>query len=281
MLPGDQDGYWGPPTGFDFCERNYVTSQYVGEMGCMMTNFISLPVYIIMAMYVYWKGAKLAPLTYLYLVFAFFDMFSAGMSHGTLLMPWTHAQEWVLGGCYLLFFIVMCIRYDESRICKAIILIMSGSRVVDGAIEVFMEGFDSKFTGATPIVDFLGHAVPIISIVGMVLLFIFGRDFVARLLAAETLIIVPAFYIFSITEVKANQWWDEGNCFHLPIWLHEVGHLLGALSDYCAVVVVVGLDPYVKQSMRIGLKYMCLPGIFPKSAVGVREGLSLAVAPDA
>jgi hypothetical protein len=205
MLPGDQDGYWGPITGFDFCERNYVTSQYVGEMGCMMTNFISLPVYLIIAAYVYANGAKLAPLTYVYLVFAFFDMFSAGMSHGTLLMPWTHAQEWVLGGCYLFFFIVMCIRYNESRLCKVIILIMSGSRVVDGAIEVFMEGFDSKFTGASPIVDFLGRAVPIISIVGMVGLFIFGRDFVARLLACETLIIVPAFYIFGITEVNAKK----------------------------------------------------------------------------
>jgi hypothetical protein len=274
MLPGDQDGYWGPITGFDFCERNYVTSQYVGEMGCMMTNFISLPVYLIIAAYVYANGAKLAPLTYVYLVFAFFDMFSAGMSHGTLLMPWTHAQEWVLGGCYLFFFIVMCIRYNESRLCKVIILIMSGSRVVDGAIEVFMEGFDSKFTGASPIVDFLGRAVPIISIVGMVGLFIFGRDFVARLLACETLIIVPAFYIFGITEVNAK------NCYDLPIWLHEVGHLLGALSDYCAVVVVVGLDPYVKERMRIGLKYYCLPGLFPKSVSGVREGLSLQVAPD-
>merc|ERR1711939_1054224 len=123
---------------------------------------MGLPVYVIMFFYVRSHGVKMAPLTICYLIFAFLDMFFAGLSHGLLKMPFTHAQEWVLEVMYILFFVIMYQRYHGDIVCKITILIIVGSRVIDGGIEVVSEGFNSKFTGSNTVGEVLGYAVPII-----------------------------------------------------------------------------------------------------------------------
>lgn len=267
MLPGDKAGYWGPVTGFDFCERNYAVTYYVGELACMLTNFISIPLYAAMIAFVWHKGSRMTALTYIYIFVAFLDMFFAGMSHGTLIMNWTRAQEYSLDSLYILFFLVMYFRYDGDKICKFIILITTGARAINGIIDVAEQGLASKFAGASKITDFTGNAVNILSLVSILALAgqrIRGReilDFTCRLLIAGLFFLVPAFVIFGITEVH------KGNCLKLPVWLHPLAHLLGAVSDYFSLLVVVALDAEVKKSMTMGLKFSCIPGLFTSRSV--------------
>jgi len=250
-LPGDQPGYWGPPSGFDFCERNYDMTFYVGELWCMLSNWMSLPVYIGVVMYVASKGVRMMRvtcLTYMYLILGFMDMFCAGMSHGTLRMPWTQAQEKFLLCSYVFFFLVMALRYKGNPICKAIILVLIGVRVVDGTVDAILDMGKSSFGGTENLAVIVANIVPIVSFAGMFGLLVLGRDLTTRLLAAEIILVTPAFWTFGQTDVYS------GKCMDLPMWLHEVGHSLGAITDYFSLIIVVSLDPEVQKSLKIAMK---------------------------
>jgi len=237
VLPGDMWGYWGTPDGFDFCERNYAVTYYIGELGCMMTNFVSLPIYFLL---VWWTrrlapSGRLSPATYVYLAAAFLDMFTAGMSHGTLRQYWTLCQEVCLAITFLTFVLVMAKRYQGCRFCLACVLISAGCHIVELLLGVSMELADVPLT---PWIGYIGNGVSgVIMLCLVVRVLVRPADVIAKFFALQGLLLFFAFLSFGITDVHA------GHCFSLPIWLHEAGHLLGAVSDYMGCLTVIGTDP--------------------------------------
>lgn len=254
LLPGDKEGFYGNVTGFDFCERNYYVTYYIGELWCSCTNFMSLPVYLIIAYYVRSKGARMLPLTWFYIALAFADMFTAGMSHATLKVQWTSAQIAVLELMYIFFFAVIFLRYhqDQSpwKICRIIILTIVALRVVEGALDVIM-GFEARPAWATG----FGNFALISMLVGTVVSVALARDAIPRLLFLQVALLVPAFALFAITDVHS------GNCLDLPAWLHEFGHTAGAFADYFSLLVVIGLDSEVQKTLHLGVHFKFFPGL--------------------
>jgi len=263
-LSGDREGYWGNVTGFDFCERNYDTTFYVGELWCVITNFIALPLFLGFVGFVWSKGGRITALTYFYLVVAALDEFCAGMSHLTLKMPWSQAQERCLGCTYIGFFVIFLLRYHRNNVCKAVILVLTGWFIFGGIVEALEDSFVSEWKGqAGSLPTLLGSMAPYINGVGLVVLLALGayfQDFACTVMGADLLVLAVAYTIFGATDVY------HGNCLKLPIWLHELGHLLGTLSDYLSTVVIIALDPEVEKVITTGRKLFVLPSLVSKSA---------------
>lgn len=262
ILPGDQPGYWGPVTGFDFCERNYDTSYYVGEIGNTFTNWLSCPVYVAMVLYL-WRTApstQITPLTWVFLFVGFFDMFNAGMSHMTLQLEWTQAQETVLTLDILFGFLIVLTRYDGDLFSKIVACFVYFLYSCGEGYNAFLDNMEmfhgEKHIGPQPF-NMWNYIFVIATLCELVLLLyaLCGRgDAVTRLFVGQAVFINPAFFIFGLTAVSS------GMCSSLPIWLHEAGHLLGAVSDYLTLLMILSLDPELRKA---GFRPGLAKGFFP------------------
>jgi len=263
QLPGDLNGWWGNVTGFDFCERNYAATEYAGELWCCLTNFIALPIYFAFVFYVWSKGGRVTPLTYIFLVIAFADEFCAGMSHLTMKISWSQAQERFLGCTYICFLIMFLIRYKGQPVLKAILCLLAAFQVFGGIVEAMDDFALTKWMGDNdPLEALVGTLALFVNPIGLVLLVAIGsyyKDFVSVAMGLNLAILTVAFYIFGITDVY------EHNCMDLPIWLHEAGHMMGCLSDYISTVVLIALDPEVQKVLTPGRVLVILPGLLTKS----------------
>lgn len=262
ILPGDRPGYWGDVTGFDFCERNYDTSYYVGEFWNTWTNWISCPVYFAIVMYI-WRSApevKLTPLTWFYLTVGCLDMFCAGASHFTMRLFWTQKQEEVLTFCFLTGFIVIVTRYHGDPLTKFLVLLNNIAYFIQigyGAyLDYLSEDHIDQFNYPNSYFTIMNLVTNFSWFQGFMLALwvLAGRgDYYTRIFLGQSLFITPAFFIFGITTVSA------GECLSLPIWLHELGHMLGAVDDFLALIMVLSLDPEVRTAFRPGVKFGFIP----------------------
>ena len=269
-LPGDRPGYWGPVTGFDFCERNYDISYHFGEFWNTWTNWMSLPVYLGVLCYLSrWDSPlKLTALTKLYISAGFLDMFFAGMSHLTLRLFWTQIQEATLTVCFLCGFVIIATRYDGCPVTKAAVLFVTLSYLIQIGYGAMLDGLRTERARQEDHPEsYVDVAINCAQVAFLALWVLIGRgDTRTRVFIGQGLFMAPAFFIFGITAVSSGQ------CMALPIWLHELGHFLGACNDYMSLVLIISLDPHAQESFRLETRLGIVPVLRPTNPESARPG---------